>query len=210
MGFLVATAVAVSIFCAPASPVDKVGADEFRVYNALLNGMHFKQKEPRVLIFNETLNLKCGPDSGNPILMNGCSGLTMPPDTPEDVGQFLQEKFPGMKDSTWADFRKRNAATIRLTDGFVTPWKHKLVGPGITEDPKDTDSYDCGFYLSQVGFSEQRTEAVLFAFLASYRYGVPSTGHYFLLQTGADQKWEVKYQFQYFSTARDAESENGT
>ena len=155
------------------------------------------------MIYSDTLNFKCGPESKNPILLNNCGPLAIPPDKASDIGWSLRETWPGLKKSTWANFESKNAVSIQLADKFVTPWKHTLVGSNIPDDPNDKEPYDCTFYLSRVGFSGEGAEAIVFVFFASYMDGVPSSGDYFLVRPSQSGKWEVQDRFQYFRTGGD-------
>jgi len=155
-------------------------------------------QEAHILIFNDTLNFQCGFDSGNPILLNGCSGMIMPPDTPKQIGEKLREEWPHFADATWSEFEKRNAKSFKLTDAFVTSWVHKLSGKDMPEDDsKEWESPYGGFYFSRVGFDVPKTEAVVFVFFSSYTEGVPSTGNYFKLVVGDDKKWTLDGRFEY-------------
>src|ERR1700732_273885 len=62
----------------PKSPT--VSDDEYRVYSAVFDLMQFPVRDPHIIISDATLNFKCGEDSGNPTLANGCSFLAIPPD----------------------------------------------------------------------------------------------------------------------------------
>ena len=152
-----------------------------------------------VLIIGTTLNFRCGQDSGNPIVLNGCGGMVMPPDTTEQVHELLRQNWPHLENSTWEDLEKQNSRSSKLRDSFETSWKHKLVGQDAPDEAsKEWDSPDCAFYLSRVGLNEKKTEAVLFVFFASYMKGVPSTGDYFLLRINKTREWKLEGRVQYF------------
>jgi hypothetical protein len=175
-----------------------VPSDEYPVYNAVLANIQFSrikpEKEVLALIVDDTLSLECGAESKNPILLNMCSPMLFPPTTPEDIRALLKDNFKFEKE-TWDDFLKKNAKIWRLQDQFVTSWKHGLTGSGI--DPKSPsspqwDSADCAFYLSRVGFNEEKTEAIVFVFFSSYMDRAPSSGDYFLLRQNKAAGWQIK------------------
>jgi hypothetical protein len=180
--------------------VDDSSSDSFKVYNSVLAEVQFPGKSPHLLITNKTLNLKCGADSGNPILLNQCSALAISPDTAENLQQLLQENWPRLKKSTWDSFLIENSNSVRLRDAFATPWPHKLAGPDLEPDNDSSPGWDFPsgqFYLSQPGFSSDRAQAVVYVFFVSYTEDIPSSGDYFLLElekTG----WVVKGRVRYF------------
>jgi hypothetical protein len=97
-----------------------------------------------------------------------------------------------MAKQTWNDFEKVNAKSAKLRDNFITTCKHELTGDDIsTHDSRRPDSPSGAFYFSRVGFNPSRTEAIVFAFFASYVEGVHSTGDYFLLHLNKSKKWEL-------------------
>jgi hypothetical protein len=187
-----------------AAASDDIAPEEYDVYNAVMSDVQLG-KDAHVLIYNDTLNFQCGGDSGNPILLNGCSGMTMPPDTPDEVGEHLRGEWPRLSGATWNEFEKRNAKSAKLRDVFLTPWAHKLSGSDVPEDnSKEWESPDGGFYFSRVGFNPPKTEAVVFVFFASYVNGVSSTGNYFMLRADEPKKWKLSGRFQYFESGGQA------
>jgi hypothetical protein len=183
---------------------DEVSDEEYRVYSAVLNDVAFPKENPHALIFGDTLNFRCGEDSGNPILVNGCSGMIVPPDTPAKIGELLRQKWSNLAEPTWADFEKKNMESARLRDSIVTSWKHMVVGQDIRgDDAKEWESPDCTFYVSRVGFDPQKAEAIVFVFLASYMDNVPSSGNYFLLRLNKAKAWRPDGRVQYFVRDRE-------
>jgi hypothetical protein len=180
---------------------DEIRSEEYGVYNAVLDDIRMPREDAHALIIDQTLNLKCGTDPGNPILLNDCSGMVMPPDTPEDVHQTLAETWHQFDKASWNDWVKQNSKSAKLQDRFKTSWKHKLVGEDLPKDEsKEWDSADCGFYFSRVGLNEAKTEAVVFVFFASYMDGVPSTGDYFFLRLDKAINWKLQGRMQYFKS----------
>jgi hypothetical protein len=177
----------------------EIRTEEYSVYNAVLGDIQMPKENAHALIVGNTLNFQCGENSGNPILLNGCSGMVMLPDTRDDVHALLRENWPNLKKSVWDDLESRNSRSFRLGDAFKTSWKHKLVGEGFAEeDSKEWSSPVCAFYFSRVGLNEDKTEALVFVFFASYMDGVPSTGDYFLLKVNKAKEWEIEGRTQYF------------
>ncbi|GEM_PF-3174974 len=190
---IVAYGPALSTILAHEQPV--VSELEYRVYNATLDLMQFEKKDVHVLIAETTLNFKCGGDSGNPVLMNGCSGMRMPPDEPKDVGQLLQRNWPNMETATWDDFAKQNADSAKLRDAFSTSWKHKLAALDVSL-PGEWAAPDLTIFLSRVGFNTNRTEAVVYSLTFSYMDSVPTEGDYFIFRTDAGE-WKPKGRVTY-------------
>lgn len=184
-----------------AKEAETVGKENFAVYNAVLDEIQFPQGSTHVLLADDTLNFKCGADSGNPILFNGCSGMIVPPDTPEKIRRLLNDGFDKMGELTWSDFERKNMRSFKLQDSFVTAWKHMLVGPDIRADnSKEWDSPNCTFYFSSVGFNPEKTEAIVFVLLSSNMENVPSSGDYFLYRLDSAKKWNPNGRVQYFAT----------
>jgi len=199
---LLVASVAASAQTSP-SAADDAAVEDYRVYDVVLDQVELPKEDLHFLILDDTLNFKCGEDSGNPILLNGCSGMIMPPatTTPEQIGQFLRQNWPRLDKTTWEDFERRNANSAKLRDSFVTPWKHLLEGQDVPEDKsKEWDSSDGAFYFSRVGFNSKRTEALVFAFFASYMKGVGSTGYYFLMRRDTGKEWKLDGRLQMFTT----------
>jgi hypothetical protein len=187
-----------------AKEAETAGKEDYAVYNAVLDEIQFPQGSTHALIAGDTLNFKCGADSGNPILFNGCSGMIVPPDTPEKIRQLLNEGFDKMGALTWSDFEHKNMRSIKLQDSFVTSWQHLLVGPDIRADnSKEWGSPNCTFYFSSVGFNPGKTEAVVFVLLSSNMENVPSSGDYFLYRLDSAKKWNPNGRVQYFASGSD-------
>ncbi|MHB8755764.1 MAG: hypothetical protein ACYC92_12545 [Candidatus Acidiferrales bacterium] len=170
---------------------DQITDEDYGIYNAVLNEVRFP-KEADVLILDDTLDFKCGADSQLPILLNGCSPMILPPNTPKSIKQLLRESWPKMGKQTWDDFEKANSKSVKLRDAFITTCRHELAGEDIhSDDSKDSDSPSGAFYFSRVGFNPQRTEAIVFAFFASYTKNVRSTGDYFFLRLNKAKEWKL-------------------
>lgn len=187
-----------------ASASDDVEPEEYGIYSAVLSDAPLR-KDARVLIHNETLNFRCGGDSGNPILLNGCSGMIIPPDTPEQVGESLRRNWPKLAATVWSEFERRNAKSAKLRDAFLTPYAHELAGPDLPGDTsKEWVPPEGAFCFSRVGFNPPKTAAVVFVFFASYVDGVPSTGNYFLLGADPVKRWKLDGRFEYFKSGGQA------
>lgn len=176
----------------------------YRVYNAMLDLMQFPKKDLHMLIADTTLNFRCGEDSGTPVLMNGCSGMRLPPSEPGDIMQLLQKSWPDMETATWENFLEQNADSAKLHDAFSTSWKHKVA------DLKDSRtgewaSPDLVVFFSSVGFNMKRTEAVVYCLTFSYMDNVPTEGDYFLFRAD-NGEWKPKGRVTYIQF--DSSSDN--
>jgi hypothetical protein len=172
---------------------------EYRVYEAVFDLMDgIPKKDPHVTIFDVTLNSKCGEGDNSLPLANGCSFLWMKPDNANSVKQLLREEWSDMDDSTWTDFETKNVASVRLREPIVTPWKHKLIGPGDAAE-KDWESPDMYVYLSRVGFNKQTTEATVYVLIFSYMDQVPTGGDYFLFRKTMSGAWNFAGRVTYFT-----------
>ena len=170
---------------------DDVTAEDYTIYNTVLNEVRFA-KTADLLILDDTLDFECGTDSQQPILLNGCSPMVMPPNTPKEINQLLRQNWPDMAKQTWDNFEKVNAKSAKLRDNFLTTCKHELIGDDVAaHNSNKSDSPNGAFYFSRVGFNPSRTEAIVYAFFASYVEGVHSTGDYFLLHLNKSKKWEL-------------------
>ena len=179
---------------------DKIPEHFYAVYNAILAQVQVPKRDPVVGIYAQTLNLRCGEESRNPVLVNGCGGFFMPPDGIEQIHELLKQSFHGFSASTWSDFQAKNQFSIELTDEFHTAWKHEVIGKNPPESGSTSVSDDCTFFFSQPGFSEEKNEAIVFVLMFSYLDGVPSTGDYFLLRLDKAKGWQVKGRIQYYKT----------
>jgi hypothetical protein len=173
--------------------------DEYRVYEAVLGLMdHIPKEDPRVAIFGVTLNSKCGEDAYPSPLANDCTFLWMKPDTADGVKRLLRGEWADMENSTWSDFERENAASVRLHEPFSTPWKHKLIGSGA-EPSKDWESPDLTIFLSRVGFNQKKTEAVVYVLIFSYIDQVATAGDYFLFRIDKTGHWKPSGRVTYFT-----------
>jgi len=204
--FSLATGVASLTAARQAKEAALVPSDEYPVYNAVLADVEFSQIKPekdvRALIVDDTVSLECGAESKNPILLNNCSPMLVPPATTQDIHALLKQNFR-FEGSTWNDFLQKNAKTWKLQNQFITPWKHGLTGSDI--DPKslpspEWDDPDCAFYFSRVGFDKQGEEAIVFVFFASYLDQAPSSGDYFLLRQKQGAGWKIEGRANYFKS----------
>jgi len=187
-----------------AKVAEPVGKEDYAVYNAVLDGIQFPDANAHTLVADHTLNFKCGADSGNPVLFNGCSGMIVPPDTPQKIRELLNDGFAKMGALTWIDFEHKNMRSLKLQDSFVTSWKHMLDGPDIRADnSKEWSAPNCTFYFSSVGFNPEKTEAIVFVLLLSNMENVPSSGDYFLYRLESAKKWNPNGRVQYFASGSD-------
>jgi len=169
---------------------DQITDEDYGIYNAVLNEVRFP-KEADVLILDDTLDFKCGADSQLPILLNGCSPMILPPNTPKEINQLLRQSWPKMEKQTWDNFERVNSKSVKLRDAFATSCKHELAGDDIHHDDSKRSGTPSGaFYFSRVGFNAQKTQAIVF--FASYVDHVPSTGDYFLLGLNKEKQWKLR------------------
>jgi hypothetical protein len=177
-------------------------ADVYGVYDTVLDGVKFPQKDTNATIYNKTLNTKCGENSGNPVLINGCGGIAMPPDGLEEVHDLLKSSLSQFSRSTWEDFKVNNQSSTEVQDKFHTTMKHKLIGKDLPEEV----SPDYTFFFSQPGFNKDKTEALVFVLMFSYMESVPSSGDYFLIHLDSETKtWKVKDRVQYYVADKTAQ-----
>jgi hypothetical protein len=177
--------------------------DDYKVYEAVLGLMdQMPKKDPHVTIFNATLNSKCGEEAHPAPLVNGCTFLWIEPDTANSVKQLLRAEWTDMETSTWSDFEGKNATSVRLHEPISTPWKHKLIGPG-DEPSEDWESPDLTIFLSRVGFSQRKTEAVVYVLIFSYMDEVKTAGDYFLFRTDKAGQWKPNGRVTYFTQDKD-------
>jgi hypothetical protein len=170
---------------------------DYEVYAAVFDLMdHIPKKDPHVTIFDETLNGKCG-GAGLPLL-NGCSFLWMEPGTASSVKRLLREEWPHLDDSTWANCESNNAASMRLHEPIVTPWKYKLIAPGDGPE-KDWESPDMTVFLSRGGFNKQKAEAVAYVLICSYMDQVKTGGNYFLFRRTKAGIWNFAGRVTYLT-----------
>lgn len=175
----------------------EVPSEEYAVYNALLGLMEFPRKDPHVLISSRTLNLRCGKDTGNPILMNGCGGMRIPQDKPQDIHRLLRDHWPAMAITTWEDFAEKNGESAALHDAFLAPWKHRLFGEELpNSESKEWSSPDAVIYFSRIGFNGEKNEAILFVLNLSYMEEIPTSGNYFLFRLKG-KKWGPEGRVRY-------------
>ena len=163
--------------------------EETQIYNAVLGLMKFPMEQPHILISSVTLNSGCGEKSGNPVLLNNC-GIFAPPTTAEDLeGLVKQQGMPTLSATTWISFNHQNARSQSLSDSFKTPWPH-VVAEVSNSSSTPWKSIDGAIFLSRVGFSSDRTQAVVYVLFFSYITGVPTSGNFFLFQQHGERAWQ--------------------
>ncbi len=196
----------------PAGPLlaDPVPGEYYAIYDAILGNVKLPKKEALGGIYSKTLNLKCGEESGNPVLVNGCGGFFMPPDGIEEVHTMLRQSFVPFSPSTWDHFQATNQLSATLTDGFHTNWKHKLVGQSSPDEGSKGAQEDCLFFFSQPGVSSDGREAIVFVLMFSYIKHVPSTADYFLLRGGDSRGWRIRDRLQYYRTGGSNETSSSS
>ncbi|MGA8038193.1 MAG: hypothetical protein WA823_08730 [Candidatus Acidiferrales bacterium] len=181
--------------------------NEYKVFESVLGLMdHIPKADPRINIYDVTLNSKCGDDADPAPLANGCTFLWIKPDNAQGVNELLRQDWKDMDDSTWLDFVATNSASVGLHEPIATPWKHNLVGPRA-ESSKDADSPDLTIFLSRVGFNPKKTEAIVYVLTISYMNQVKTAGDYFLFRTDKSGSWKVKGRVTYFSKDKDDASQ---
>jgi hypothetical protein len=185
-------------FAAIAQNFGEASHGEYAVYEAVFDLMdHIPKEDPHVTVFSVTLNSKCGEDASPIPLANGCTFLWVKPDTPDNVKELLRSEGAHVDNSTWSDFVKKNANSVRLHEPISTPWKHKLIAPG-DEPSKDWESPDLTLFVSRVGFNEKRTQALVYVLLFSYMDRVSTAGDYFFFRLDKSGHWQVDGRMTYF------------
>jgi len=175
------------------------GSAEYQVYEAVLGLIdHIPAPDPHVTIYDTTLNSLCGEAAYPAPLANGCTFLWMKPDTPATIEQMLRQDYPDLDSSTWADFVTKNAASVRLHEPIVTPWKHELVGVGGNPS-KEFENPDITLFLSRVGFNQTGTEAVVYVLTFSYLKQLSTEGDYFVFRKEKSGRWEPHDRLTYFT-----------
>jgi hypothetical protein len=188
---------------AQAQKMGVASPDEYKVYEGVLGLMNQIPVEgPRVAISEVTLNSKCGQAAYPNPTVNGCTFFWIKPDTAESVKQKLTGRWADIEDSTWKDFETKNAASVRLFEPIVTPWKHRLINLG-EELPEAWRSPDLTIFLSRVGFNKNKTEAVVYVLVFSYLAVGKTGGQYFLLRTDKTGQWKPSGRVTYFVLGKD-------
>lgn len=178
-------------------------SEQLKVYEAVLGLMdHIDKKDLHVTIFNQTLNSKCGAEAYPSPLANDCSFLWIKPDTADSVKELLRGEWTELESSTWSDFEGKNAVSVKLHEPISTPWPHMLAGSD-EEGPKRWESPDLAIFLSQVGFNQKKTEAVVYVLIFSYMDQVATTGDYFLFHLDRTGHWKPNGRVTYFSIEKD-------
>jgi hypothetical protein len=163
--------------------------EETQVYTAVLKLMKFPTDQPHILISSVTLNSGCGEKSGNPVLINNC-GIFAPPTTAKDLEALLkQQGMPTLSAATWLSFNHENARSETLSDSFKTPWPH-VVAEVSTSSTNPWKSIDGAIFLSRVGFSTDRTQAIVYVLFFSYMSGVPTSGNFFQFHLDSGKAWQ--------------------
>ena len=175
---------------------DAASAKEYQVYNAVLALMQFPKSDPRIIIVNKTLNTRCGDESGNPVLMNGCGIWVSPISTTEDTNQHLRREWPTMAQSTWVSFTTSNSSSGVLQDRLTSSWPHRLVDMSSQSAP-DWKNPDGAIFFSRVGFDSEQNEALVYVLFFSYMKQVRTSGNFFLFRVNPGKNWEPAGRFTY-------------
>ena len=162
--------------------------EETQIYNAVFALMKVPKAEPKVLISSVTLNSGCGETSGNPVLLNNC-GIFAPPTTADGLETLLRQQTPTLASTTWLSFIHQNARSETLSDQFKTPWPH-VVAEVSNSSSSPWKAIDGAIFLSRVGFSTDRTQAVVYVLFFSYMPGVPTSGNFFLFHLDGSGAWQ--------------------
>lgn len=164
-------------------------AKNYEVYNAVFAGMRLPVKPGRVLIADTTLNTGCGDASGNPVRMNDC-GMFFPPATEQGIYDEARKAWPALSAQAWTDLLKKSRRSVTLIDAISTSFEHRV--SNLQGEPemawKKPDALIC---LSQVGFSAEQKQAVVYIQIFSYMAGVPTGGDLFLLNRDTKGQWQV-------------------
>ncbi len=187
----------------------EVSADDYQVYQAILDNLHLPFDDVRVGIFNRTLEFGCNDYSAGVPLANGCSFMAVPPDTTADVKALVKSNWKDMPESMWDDFEQKNSTIERVDDSFKTQWKHRMDGEGV-EDAPGWDPPNFIFFFSRVGFDDKKTEAMVYVLLFSYEDNVPTGGDYFRLRLSSNKEWEIDGRIRYFEKDQDQAPPSGS
>ncbi len=156
-----------------------------RVYDVVLNLMQFPKDQAYIKIANGTLNTGCGEASGNPVLMNNC-GMFGAPATAEATYPVARQAFPNMQQSTWIDLLNKSKASRLLQDSFHTSWTHEVSDIGKAAGGRKADGV---IFLSAVGLSARRDEALVYVLFFSYMEHVPTSANLFLCRVNGSGEW---------------------
>jgi len=186
-------------FSLGAQDKDAVTAKEYQVYNAVLGLMQFPKSDPRIIIVNKTLNTRCGDESGNPVLINGCGIWGPPISTTEETNQQLRREWPKMAQSTWESFTTSNLSSGVLQDKLRCSWTHRLVDMSSQAAP-DWKNPDGAIFFSRVGFNNEQSEALVYVLFFSYMKQIHTSGNFFLFRVNPSKDWEPAGRFTYMET----------
>jgi hypothetical protein len=173
-----------------------VTRNEYQVYNAVLGLMQFPKSDPRIIIVNKTLNTRCGGQSGNPVLINGCGIWGPPISTAEETNQQLRHEWPQMAQSTWESFTTSNSSSGVLQDELTSSLPHRLVDMSSQSAP-DWKNPDGAIFLSRVGFNSEQNEALVYVLFFSYVKQIHTSGNFFLFRIKPGKDWESAGRFTY-------------
>lgn len=176
----------------PAPVQQKVAHQEYAVYDAAI-GRWTVGEHGYVMIGDFTSSFQCGANSENGFQLGGCDGLRTSSETPSQAIDSVRGSLGGIRESTIADFLRKNTREFPLQREFILPFKYFLFGRNTVVGPapsKEEGSPDFAFYLSRVGFSKDSKQALVFVNHINWTNRRLSGGDYVLLEVRKN-RWAV-------------------
>jgi len=161
----------------------EVPSNELAVYGAVLDSLQRLGKTTHFLVAEATSTFACGANTCNGFSMGGCNGLKASAETPTERLVIVKRDLPSLKESTITSFEEKNRQCSSIGGVIPTVANYRYLHDDVPPGWKDKYLV----YFSRVGFSTDRSQALVNISIISWTDGTKSGGMYILLNKVGDR-----------------------
>jgi hypothetical protein len=174
----------------PAPAATDITEEEYRVYAAVLESFRQHKHATQPLVADHTSTFSCEAVC-NGMHIGGCNGLRDKDETPAERLKIVQRDLPQLTAASASDFQTKNQKCSAVEAKIPAKARYSLFGQTGEQLPPVSWDHADFFFFSRVGFSEEKTLALVYVGFMSGTNAKLSEGRYFLFLKENGQ-WKAK------------------
>lgn len=175
------------------APDDALDDDEAHVLASVISAVARDDTSGWVMVAGVTSTFECDPPANTGFVADGCGGMRLADQAPEDVLDAMHKAVPAMAPEAARDLLQKSRKSIRLPAALPMALKHVVHFPGETREfPSPQPRFWA--YPSRVGFNAARDRAVLYLGVVHWLGRTQSQGLYLYLEKRAGE-WVERGRF---------------
>jgi hypothetical protein len=172
-------------------PTPSPDADEIVVMATALEAAYVGAAPGWVMVGARTATFECNPSANIGVDVEGCSGMRVSTEDPEERLRAVRETLPEVSAELVADLLRKSQRSVVLSRSLPTQVKQVLWAPGIAADFTSQGNPTFAAYFSRVGFDGSRTKALMYLGTMNWTDRSKSMGQYLYLEKRQGH-WEIK------------------